>query len=52
MIFTKYIFADDADNIYSQLDKTQAFDDEVDARNKIWTSRLRSIYLPVSIPFF
>ncbi|RHQ89598.1 MULTISPECIES: DUF262 domain-containing protein [Clostridium] len=39
--FTKYIFADDADNIYSQLDKTQAFDDEVDARSKIWTSQIK-----------
>lgn len=39
--FTKYIFGNDADDIYNQLDKKQAFEDELKARRKIWATQMK-----------
>ena len=39
--FTKYIFDGDADEIYTQLDKKQAFEDELNARSKIWATQMK-----------
>jgi len=39
--FTKYIFGDEADEIYTQLDKQQAFKDGVVQRQKIWGSQMK-----------
>lgn len=39
--FTKYIFGNDADDIYNQLDKKQAFEDELKARRKIWATQIK-----------
>ena len=39
--FTKYIFGNDADDIYNQLDKKQAFEKALDARSKIWATQMK-----------
>lgn len=39
--FTKYIFGSEADDIWNQLDKAQAFEDELKARGKIWTTQMK-----------
>lgn len=39
--FTKYIFDSEATDIWNQLNKTQAFENELKARSKIWTTQMK-----------
>lgn len=39
--FTEYIFGNEADEIYSQLDKQQAFQEKLTQRQKIWASLMK-----------
>lgn len=39
--FTKYIFGNDADDVNRQPNKKQAFEDELKARGKIWTTQMK-----------